>query len=134
MANIILSVTAILVYFIVTHFLIEFLTEFLWKRIKKKRNSHILTATLGFIDRIIYALSLAFKAYVFIGIWLGIKIASRLVGYTIINEENEFKEEGERRNVYLIGNISSLILGLGGGFLVKFLFNTQITNLLEFLK
>ena len=133
MANIIFSVTAIVVYFIVAHFLIEFFMKCLWKRIEEKRNPVILTATIGFIDRIIYALSFAFKAYAFIGIWLSIKIVSRLVGYAT-TKENNLEEWGKRRNIYLIGNIFALILGLGGGFLIKFLFNTQVANLLEFLE
>ncbi|MDD5045040.1 MAG: hypothetical protein PHU91_01295 [Candidatus Omnitrophica bacterium] len=132
--NIIFSITTIVVYFILVHILIEFLMKYLWECIGKKRVPDRLTATLGFIDRLIYALSLALRAYTFIGIWLAVKVASRLVGYTSIAGEDKIKEEGERRNVYLIGNIFSLILGLGGGLLIKLLFDIQINNFLEFLK
>lgn len=117
------SVIGIIAYFIIAHLLIENLMRNLWKYVGQERGKeekgHKLTATLGNIDRIIYAVCFALSKYTFIGVWIGIKMASRLITYTNITNKEEFQKEGERKNLYLLGNITSLVLGLLGGLIIK---------------
>jgi hypothetical protein len=142
MINFIYSIAAIVIYFICAHFIVEFIMFHLWKCIGKHRKAHRLTASLGFIDRIIYAVCFAVKGYAFIGVWLGIKVVSRLVSYrdptgkdmSMPEREKAFREEGERKNVYLIGNAISLVLGILGGIFIKVVFDHQLATLEGFLK
>lgn len=129
------SIIAIIIYFVISQIYIKYLMGNLWTYIGEERGAHRLTATLGTIDRIIYAISFAFNQYAFIGVWLGIKIASRLINYRVDTfekvigdkteeelkewKEKKFKEEGEKRNVYIIGNAVSLFIGISVGFLIR---------------
>lgn len=119
----------IIIYFCIIHRYIEGLMDRLWPYIRegKPREPHKLTATLGTIDRTIYAICFALgkHTFVLIGVWFGIKVASRLVGFTKIENQEKFMEEGQRKNVYLIGNVISLTLGLSVGVLIRALIDTQ---------
>lgn len=115
--EIVQSIVVVLGYFVLAHVAIEVLLGILYTYIGKSRKPHKLTATLGWIDRAAYAALFIFNLYILIGLWFSVKVASRLIG-----GDKEFREEGERRNIYIIGNAISLALGILGGYLVKFLF------------
>lgn len=128
---IIFYIIGIIAYFIGAHMCVEYLMKKLWDYIGIKREPIKLTATLGNIDRLIYAFSFVFKQYTFIGIWLGIKIASRLVSYTNITTKEVFDDEARRKNGYLIGNVISLALGLMGGIFIKAILALQVSPIFE---
>ena len=123
------STALIILYSVSTHYQMESIMNKLWEikygdvKQTKKRIPNRFTAALGYIDRIIYALFFAVQLYSVIGVWFGVKIANRLIGRSGIKSEEEYKEEGERKNLYLIGNVISLALGILGGILIKPLFN-----------
>jgi hypothetical protein len=132
------SIGIILFYFYLTQkFMESFLTK-LWQYIipsrEDPRDPNKLTAALGAIDRIIYAICFVVQQYTFVGIWLGIKIASRLIEFKGVEikkngETSEvIKELGERKNTYLIGNAASLLLGIGAGWLIILLFDLPVPD------
>ena len=134
MKNAIFSITSLLVYFILAHAIMEIILNILWKYLNEPRNSHKLTASLGIIDRLVYAFCFALGIYSFIGIWLGVKVASRLLPTLFgVNDEKAFKFEGQRKNLYLMGNIISLFLGVVGGLLIRFLFTEQCIEISKYL-
>ncbi len=124
----------IIVYLIIAQVYIEQIIGDLWEYLGETRESQKLTATLGIIDQIIYMSSFALGQYSPIGVWLGIKVASRLVGVSKIEGESARKDEGQRRNVYLIGNATTLALGILGGVFLKTLLNNNFPNLLPNVK
>ena len=66
------------IYFIFAHWLTTQSVNKMYNYLSYKRIANKLTATLGCIDRLAYALLFAFDKWTLIGVWLGIKIASRL--------------------------------------------------------
>jgi hypothetical protein len=131
MGMIFLSILGIVFYFIVVHFFIEWIMTMLWVYVFAERASHKLTPTLGFIDRFFYALSFAFGMYFFVGIWLGIKTTSRLINSSDIKGTERFTTEGQKKNLFIIGNAISLVLGVIGGIIIRVLFSAQIINVIE---
>jgi len=129
----VLSIIGIIAYFIKAHQFTEYCATNMWTYLldKEQRHVHKLTATLGYLDRAIYASCFVLNKYSFIAIWLGIKIASRLVGYTDIKERRDLWEDGERRNAFLIGNTISLVLGILGGILIKMLATSYFPSALQ---
>lgn len=129
-----LIIGILLFYFILVHVLMEIILNVLWKYLGEARKAHKLTATLGIIDRFVYAFCFALGIYSFIGIWLGIKVASRLLPSSIkAKDENGFRFEGQRKNLYLLGNIISLFFGIGGGILIKLLLTDYCVQTSKYL-
>lgn len=125
------AILIIFVYFTLTHKLVESflikLYEYVDKTIERKPNR--LTALLGIIDRLVYALCFAIHQYNFIGIWLGIKIVQRVTQFksVTIDEHDKIRIIGERKNIFLIANLVSLVLGIMGGYLIQILFNLPLS-------
>ncbi len=117
----------ILVFFVFAHKCVEnlIISFYVYINSEKPRDSNKLTALLGFIDRFIYAICFAVNQYAFIGLWLSIKIAQRLVQFKPVEtkDDNEIRIVGERKNIFLIGNVISLVLGIMGGYLIIHWFN-----------
>jgi len=128
----ILAIPIIIVFFMLSHKCVEHLLIKLYLYVfpKQPRNSNKLTASLGFIDRLIYAICFAFTQYGFIAVWLGIKIAQRLVQFKSVEstEHEKIKEIGEKKNIFLISNLASLILGIMAGYLIINWFNLPKPN------
>lgn len=135
-------IAIIIAYFSIAQIYIEYLQGNLWEYIYEQkemedegltfdevRGGHKLTATLGLIDRVIYAICFILGQYNIIGIWLGIKVASRLIASTGVTGYKYIKE-GEKRNAFLIGNAISLSLGIMAGIIIK---NYLISNYPDFL-
>jgi len=129
------AILLILTYFATAHILIDSFASKLWNYIEPKRNPDKLTGALGVIDRIIYAICFAFQQYTFIGVWLGIKIATRLIEFKGVEitgnhkeDEKKIKPIGQRKNAYLLGNLASLVLGIAGGYLIIIVFNLPRPN------
>lgn len=111
--------------------MIKKIIDCLYKYIDILRKENKLTAFLGILDRFIYAMGIVLKQYTFIGVWLGIKIISRLTIHSDIKENNQIKEIGEKKNIFLIGNIVSLIIGIIGGLIVNFYYGDYIRGIFE---
>lgn len=81
-------------------------------------NSQKLTAELGMIERLIYAVTYATQNYEVLYFWLGLKIVQKLIRYKV-NDIGEVIKLGERINVYLIGNFLSLVSALVSVEIIK---------------
>ena len=128
----ILAIPIIIVFFMLAHKCVEHLLIKLYQYVfpKQPRNSNKLTASLAIIDRLIYAICFAFTQYGFIAVWLGIKVAQRLIQFKPVElaEHEKIKEIGEKKNIFLIGNLASLILGIMTGYLIINWFNLPKPN------
>lgn len=117
------SLLGVLAYPFIMHWYIERVMNRIWPYALKKRVANKLTATLGNIDRIIYAIGITYKMYSIIAVWFPVKVASRLIGNlkndSKESEDESFKEQGQRKNLYLIGNAISLFLGISWGMLIR---------------
>jgi hypothetical protein len=135
-------IAIIIAYFSIAQIYIEYLQGNLWEYIYEQKDmeaqgltldnlrmTHKLTATLGLIDRIIYTICFLLEQYNIIWIWLGLKVASRLIASTGVTG-HEYIKEGEKRNAFLIGNAISLSLGIMAGIIIK---NYLISNYPNFL-
>lgn len=122
MELLILKPVLILFYFICAHFIVEYTVKRIWLYIKEEWKPNKLTATLGNIDRVIYAILSIFNQYYLIFIYLSIKVIARITVHSSITKDEQIKEIGEKKNAFLIGNIFSLLLGIIGGLLIKFLY------------
>jgi hypothetical protein len=128
--NIFISVAVIILYCVAINQYLEVTMGLLWDYLCCDRKAHKLTATLGTIDRIIYSICFVLGEYGAIGVWFGIKIATRLISYSTVSDSEGFKDEGERKNIYLLGNAISLLLGISVGFCIKMLFSIYYPDLL----
>ncbi len=124
-----IAITIVITYFVLSHKLSEsFIIKF-WEYVSLSRVPNKLTATLGVIDRIVYAACFVIQQYTLIGVWLGIKVAARLVEFKGVELTGDYKKDeekirplGERKNIFIIGNLISLLLGIAGGYLIIILF------------
>ncbi len=113
---------SIVFYLAASQLFMENIMGVLWGYVGKPRVPHKLTATLGNADRLIYAALFFYNQITFMSVYFGIKVATRLIGRLsrVPDDKSEsFEEEGARKNLYLLGNIISCLLGIGLGLLIK---------------
>ena len=106
------------------HVMVKFINLQLRKYINDPKNSvedkpAKLTPAIGCIERAVYSLLFVGNQPSFIITVFGIKIAQRLILLSKLDDYDKVKSAGERVNVYLICNITSLLFGLIGGWLIK---------------
>ena len=128
----------------------DILTAKLLKKIRQKNNSITKPAgrnkngdnynwLLGYLERFVYTMALLMKFEWFIGVWLGMKGIGRWTGnkdYGLLLKENEdgsnIKEVNHARaavvNIFLIGNLISLISAAIGASIIK-LFGINVSEL-----
>jgi len=132
--NLLLFIASVFLYFYAAQTYIRNMSNTVWVYIGKTESCHRLTAFLGNLEEMIYMLAFVLGQFSFIGVLFGIKIASRLIGFTKIEKTDDYIEEGERRNAYLIGNIISLGLGILGGIFLKTWLNINHPGILGTFK
>ena len=67
---------------------------------------------LGFLERVLYIITIANGVYAFVPVWLGLKVAANWKSWTEATPRYYF-------SAFLIGSAISLILGILGAMLVK---------------
>lgn len=83
----------------------------------------------GMVDRIIYTSSLLFSAKEFIAVWLAFKIA---VQWKRWEDKNDLGKARASFHIFLIGTGLSLMYGVVGGLLVKWLNNAEYMPAIAF--
>lgn len=78
------------------------------------------TLWLGTIEIFSFALSIVLGVATFIGVWLGIKTLNRWR----VKDKNESPKDASAINIFLIGNLLSVLMGVFGGLLFKLLSNS----------
>ena len=120
----------VIVYFAAAYKFTDSLMNDIHDRMNLARKHIRIAATLGITERLIYALCFVVQEYIFIAIWLGIKIARRLLQFkdTDVTDNGRIKLIRAYRKTFIIGNLVSLILGIVGGYLIQFLFNLPLSH------
>jgi amino acid permease len=122
---------AIVVFWLVLLLAYSFIVNFVPRSIVKllKNNSKLLdqknkvsgesTLPLGTIEIFSFALSIVLEIVAFIGVWLGLKTLNRWG----LRRKNEGPKEAAEINIFLIGNILSVLMGVFGGLIFRWLSN-----------
>lgn len=82
-------------------------------------------ALLGYLERFAFTLSIVTKFYSFITVWLILKTAGRWTGSGFVVEMLDEDENKNRKlapaaiNIYLIGNLVSLLFAVLGAYIIK---------------
>lgn len=108
----------------VGHVVVKYINKGLRKYIGAKDTPAKLTPTMGCIERAIYTTLTVFQQPALIATFLGIKIAERMITYTKLESSSDIEKAGEHDNVFIIGNIISLGLGILGGLLILYFHNS----------
>lgn len=106
------------------HYVTRYINQGLRCHIGVELENNKLTPTLGCIERAIYML-LFWSGYItLIAALFGIMIAQRLIAIAKLEKpegQDLFRKTGERINVFFISNFISLLFGILGGLIIKYL-------------